>query len=52
MSRLKDVYVKQVRPALQKQFSFPNVMQVPRLEKIVLNMTIWRFRAASSSWRS
>lgn len=40
MSRLKDLYVKQVRPALQKQFNIENVMQVPRLEKIVLNMGV------------
>lgn len=38
MSRLKDKYVKDVIPALQKRFGYENVMQVPHLEKIVLNM--------------
>lgn len=38
MSRLKDKYVKDVVPALQKRFGYENVMQVPHLEKIVLNM--------------
>ncbi len=37
MARLKDIYRKEVVPALQKEFSFKNVMEVPRLEKIVIN---------------
>lgn len=39
-SRLIDVYIKQVRPYLQKKFNYQNVMQIPRLEKIVLNMGV------------
>lgn len=38
MARLKEVYEKQVRGELQKKFSYTNPMQLPRLEKIVLNM--------------
>jgi large subunit ribosomal protein L5 len=38
MSRLKDKYVKDVVPALQKRFGYKNIMEVPHLEKIVLNM--------------
>lgn len=38
MSRLKDKYVKEVVPALQKRFGYENIMQVPKLEKVVLNM--------------
>jgi len=37
-ARLKERYVKQVAPALRKEFGIDNVMAVPRLEKIVLNM--------------
>lgn len=37
MARLKDHYTKQVVPALEKEFGFKNIMQVPRVEKIVLN---------------
>ena len=37
-ARLKEQYVKQVAPALRKEFGIDNVMAVPRLEKIVLNM--------------
>ena len=36
--RIKDQYQKDVVPALMKDFSFTNVMQVPKLEKIVVNM--------------
>jgi large subunit ribosomal protein L5 len=38
MVRLKDKYDKEVRPKLQEVLGFSNPMQVPRLEKIVVNM--------------
>ena len=38
MARLKEVYNKEIVPLLAKEFSYKNVMQVPRLEKIVVNM--------------
>lgn len=38
MSRLFKQYREQVRPALMKAFGYSNPMQVPRLEKIVINM--------------
>jgi len=38
MSRLRKIYHEEVRPALQKQFNYKNIMQVPRLEKVILNM--------------
>ena len=38
MSRLKDKYVKEVVPALVKRFGYKNIMEVPHLEKVVLNM--------------
>ena len=40
MARLRQHYSDVVRPALQKQFSYQNVMQIPRLQKIVLNMGV------------
>jgi large subunit ribosomal protein L5 len=40
MVRLKDKYQKEVVPALQKQFGYKNAMEVPRLEKIVVNMGV------------
>ena len=38
MARLKEQYRKEVVPALIKQFGYKSVMQVPRIEKVVLNM--------------
>ena len=37
-SRLKERYQKDVLPALRKEFSYPNPMAAPRLDKIVVNM--------------
>ncbi|NLW40361.1 MAG: 50S ribosomal protein L5 [Tissierellia bacterium] len=39
-SRLKEKYQNEVIPALMERFQYKNVMEVPRLEKIVLNMGI------------
>ena len=38
MSRLKDRYLKEVVPSLRKEFGYRNVMAVPKVEKVVLNM--------------
>ncbi|MBS7262908.1 MAG: 50S ribosomal protein L5 [Eubacteriales bacterium] len=38
MPRLKDKYVNEVVPALQQKFGYKNVNQIPRLDKIVVNM--------------
>ena len=38
--RLKDRYQQAIIPALQKEFGYKNIMQVPRLEKIVINMGV------------
>lgn len=37
-SRLKELYTNEVLPALVKEFDYKNVMQAPKLEKIVLNI--------------
>ena len=37
-ARLRDKFKSEVIPALQKEFGYKNVMQVPRLEKVVINM--------------
>jgi large subunit ribosomal protein L5 len=38
MARLKELYDKEIIPRLMKDFSYRNVMEVPKLEKIVINM--------------
>lgn len=40
MNRLKEKYQKEVVPALIKKFSYKNVMQVPKLEKVIINMAV------------
>ena len=40
MNKLKEKYLKEIVPALQKELGLKNVMEVPRLEKIVLNMGV------------
>ena len=38
MSRLREKYAKEVVPALQKEFGYTNVMAIPKIEKVVVNM--------------
>jgi large subunit ribosomal protein L5 len=40
MPRLKEVYKNEVVPALVKQFGYKSIMEVPRIDKIVLNMGV------------
>ncbi len=40
MTNMQQHYLESVRPALQEQFGYANVMQVPRIEKITLNMGV------------
>jgi large subunit ribosomal protein L5 len=38
MPRLKDKYKKEIVPALMKQFAYQNLLEVPKLRKVVINM--------------
>ena len=40
MARLRDYYIREVVPSLVKEFNYKNRMQVPKLEKIVVNMGV------------
>ena len=40
MSRLKEKYTKEVSPALMSKFNYKSVMQVPNVDKIVINMGV------------
>ena len=40
MARLRDYYIKKVVPSLVKEFNYKNRMQVPKLDKIVVNMGV------------
>ena len=37
-ARLKELYTKEIAPALMKKFEYKSVMQIPKLEKIVINI--------------
>ena len=39
MARMKDMYVSDVAPALMKKFGYKSVMQIPKLDKIVINVS-------------
>jgi large subunit ribosomal protein L5 len=43
-SRVEEIYKEQVVPALQREFSYANVMQIPRLTKITLNIGLGEAR--------
>jgi large subunit ribosomal protein L5 len=36
--RLKEKYLKEIRPVLKERFNYNNVMEIPKLEKVVVNM--------------
>jgi len=38
MARLKEKYLNDVVPALQQKFNYKNVMEIPKLEKVVINI--------------
>jgi len=40
LARLKETYNKEIAPAMQKKFGYKNVMQIPKLDKIVINMGV------------
>ena len=40
MNRLKEKFIKEITPALMSKFNYKSVMQVPKIEKIVINMGV------------
>lgn len=40
MSRLKDLYTTEIKGAMQEKFGYKNVMEIPKLEKIVINIGV------------
>ena len=40
MARLKDIYQSEIVDAMIKKFGYKNVMEVPKLDKIVINMGV------------
>jgi large subunit ribosomal protein L5 len=42
MANLKETYVNDIRPSLMKEFSYSNVMQAPKVDKVVINIGVGR----------
>ena len=40
MNRLKEKYTKEITPSLVEKFNYTSVMEVPKVEKIVINMGV------------
>jgi large subunit ribosomal protein L5 len=40
MARLKEKYLKEVAPAMMEKFGYKNVMEIPRVEKVIVNMGV------------
>jgi large subunit ribosomal protein L5 len=40
MARIKDMYTNEIAPALVQQFSYKSVMQIPKLDKVVINVGV------------
>ena len=49
--RLKKIYIEKAIPALQKKFGYKNINEVPRLEKVVLNMGLGECKDNSKSFQ-
>ena len=54
MTRLQEKYEKEIIPAMIEKFGYKNIMEVPRLEKIVINMGVGEAKenqSACGTWR-
>ncbi len=40
MSNFKELYTKEIKPSLMKKYNYESIMEVPKLEKIVINMGV------------
>ena len=43
MARLKEQYVNEIAPALNKKFGYKSVMQIPKLDKVIINVAARRY---------
>ena len=50
-ARLKEQYQNEIVDAMIKKFGYKNIMEVPKLDKIVVNMGVERLRKMPSGWR-
>ena len=38
MNRMKELYINEIAPALNKKFGYKSVMQIPKLDKVIVNV--------------
>ena len=50
MSRLKDLYKDEIVDAMIKKFGYKNIMEVPKLDKIVINMVLVKQKRMPRFW--
>lgn len=52
MARLKDKYKSEIAGAMKQKFGYENVMQIPKLEKIVINMGLGNVKDDSKKFEA
>ena len=55
VQRLREVYYRTVVPRLEKQFKYVNKLEIPRVEKIVINRGVgegWQNSKLLDSWKN
>ena len=50
MARLKEMYQSEIVDAMIKKFGYKNIMEVPKLDKIVINMGVARQKKMLKFW--
>ena len=50
MSRLKEQYQNEMVDALIKKFGYKNIMEVPKLDKVVINMGVGEAKETTNFW--
>lgn len=51
MSRLKEKYQNEIVDALMKKFGYKNIMEVPKLDKVVINMGVGEAKKTLNFWK-
>ena len=51
MSRLKETYKNEIVDAMTKKFGYKNIMEVPKLDKIVINMGVAKPKKMLKFWK-
>ena len=50
MARLKEKYLNEIAPKLKEEFKYTNITQVPRIQKVVINMGVKEVMQLDDGW--